>query len=125
MKRAREQPDHTASLGDSIKSLTRIRFSVHTGTFTGMQNRARRQSVARGENEIVSSAERESQQARAQQHKAGHCQREESIGNQIVIVHDKPAVWDARPNLLQRSKQASETLTEIDSVRTIQNFAPR
>jgi hypothetical protein len=42
--------------------------------------------------EIVSSAERESQQARAQQHKAGSCQREESIGNQIVIVHDKPAV---------------------------------
>ena len=42
--------------------------------------------------EVVSSAERESQQARAQQHKAGRCQREESIGNQIVIVHDKPAV---------------------------------
>jgi len=40
----------------------------------------------------VSSAERESQQARAQQHKAGRCQREESIGNQIVIAHDKPAV---------------------------------
>ena len=42
--------------------------------------------------EIVSSAERESQQARTLQHKAGRCQREESIGNQIVIVHDKPAV---------------------------------
>jgi len=42
--------------------------------------------------EIVSSAEGESQQARAQQHKAGRCQREESIGNQIVIVHDEPAV---------------------------------
>jgi hypothetical protein len=26
-----EQPDHSASLGDSIMSSTRIRFSVHTG----------------------------------------------------------------------------------------------
>jgi hypothetical protein len=26
-----EQPDHFASLGDSITSSTRIRFSVHTG----------------------------------------------------------------------------------------------
>src|SRR5580698_1441732 len=26
-----EQPNHSASLGDSIKSSTRIRFSVHTG----------------------------------------------------------------------------------------------
>jgi hypothetical protein len=27
-----EQPDHSASLGDSITSSTRIRFSVHTAT---------------------------------------------------------------------------------------------
>src|SRR5450830_1921742 len=27
-----EQPDHSASLGDSITSSTRIRFSVHTPT---------------------------------------------------------------------------------------------
>src|SRR5215471_1523125 len=27
-----EQPDHSASLGDSITASTRIRFSVHTGT---------------------------------------------------------------------------------------------
>jgi hypothetical protein len=26
-----ERPDHSASLGDSITSSTRIRFSVHTG----------------------------------------------------------------------------------------------
>jgi hypothetical protein len=26
-----EQPDHSASLSDSIESSTRIRFSVHTG----------------------------------------------------------------------------------------------
>src|SRR6266705_2977478 len=30
-----EQPDHSASLGDSIKSSTRIRFSVHTARNTG------------------------------------------------------------------------------------------
>src|SRR5258708_11024504 len=29
-----EQPDHSASLGDSITSSTRIRFSVHTGAGT-------------------------------------------------------------------------------------------
>jgi two-component sensor histidine kinase len=28
-----EQPDHSASLGDSITSSTRIRFSVHTAGF--------------------------------------------------------------------------------------------
>src|SRR5260221_1942095 len=28
-----EQPDHSASLGDSITSSTRIRFSVHTGSW--------------------------------------------------------------------------------------------
>src|SRR5260370_5619581 len=27
----REQPDHSANLGDSITASTRIRFSVHTG----------------------------------------------------------------------------------------------
>src|SRR6267154_5373587 len=31
-----EQPDHSASLGDSIRSSTRIRFSVHTG-WTGCE----------------------------------------------------------------------------------------
>jgi hypothetical protein len=29
-----EQPDHSASLGDSITASTRIRFSVHTGSIT-------------------------------------------------------------------------------------------
>src|SRR5260370_30070866 len=29
-----EQPDHSTSLGDSIASSTRIRFSVHTGAWT-------------------------------------------------------------------------------------------
>jgi hypothetical protein len=31
-----EQPDHSASLGDSITSSTRLRFSVHTGDGTAM-----------------------------------------------------------------------------------------
>lgn len=39
----------------------------------------------------VGLAERERQQARAQQHKAGRRQREESIGNQIMILHDTPS----------------------------------
>src|SRR5271168_2936274 len=30
-----KQPDHSATLGDSIRSSTRIRFSVHTGTTIG------------------------------------------------------------------------------------------
>jgi hypothetical protein len=30
-----EQPDHSASLGDSITSSTRIGFSVHTGNTKG------------------------------------------------------------------------------------------
>jgi hypothetical protein len=29
-----EQPDHSASLGDSITSATRMRFSVHTGVIS-------------------------------------------------------------------------------------------
>jgi hypothetical protein len=52
-------------------------------------------------------AERESQQARAQQHEAGRGQREESVRDQIVIAHVTPAMWDARPNLLRLSEQAS------------------
>ena len=37
-------------------------------------------------------AERESEQARAQQHEAGRGQREESVGDQIVIAHVTPAM---------------------------------
>jgi hypothetical protein len=43
-------------------------------------------------------AECEGQQTRAQQHKAGCGQREESVRNKIVITHDTPATLDARPN---------------------------
>ena len=51
-------------------------------------------------------AERESQQARAQHHKAGCGQREEAIGNKVVITHDTPSTLDARPNLLKLSESA-------------------
>jgi hypothetical protein len=34
-----EQPDHSASLGDSITSSTRIRFSVHTGAEQGSEGK--------------------------------------------------------------------------------------
>ena len=37
-------------------------------------------------------AEGERQQARAQQHEAGRGQREESVGDQIVIAHVTPAM---------------------------------
>jgi hypothetical protein len=33
-----EQPDHSASLGDSITSLTRIGFSVHTPTSAALSS---------------------------------------------------------------------------------------
>src|SRR5437660_8717653 len=36
-----EQPDHSASLGDSITSSTRIRFSVHTGVVAATAHCAR------------------------------------------------------------------------------------
>src|SRR5687767_5386190 len=49
-------------------------------------------------------AERERQQARAQQHQAGRGQCEESVGDQIVVAHDTPATLDARPNLLKLSE---------------------
>src|SRR5258705_9543113 len=35
-KNETEQPDHSASLGDSITSSTRIRFSVRTGTVNAL-----------------------------------------------------------------------------------------
>jgi len=42
-----EQPDHSASLGDSITSATRIRFSVHTGPSLG-RKRPMRAAIASG-----------------------------------------------------------------------------
>jgi hypothetical protein len=49
-------------------------------------------------------AERESQQARAQQHKAGSGQCKEAIRDNVVVAHVTPATLDARPNLLKLSE---------------------
>ena len=43
-------------------------------------------------------AEREGQQARAQQHEARRGQGEETVADMIVIAHDEPHVHDAGPN---------------------------
>ena len=43
-----EQPDHSASLGDSITSSSRIRFSVHTGMYLGKDNNKALQLFLRG-----------------------------------------------------------------------------
>jgi len=46
----------------------------------------------------VELAEREGQQARAQQHQAGCRQRQKSVGYEVVLTHDPPATSDAVPN---------------------------
>ena len=43
-----EEPDHSASLGDSITSSTRIRFSVHTGEKNGTEGGRHRSQVRSG-----------------------------------------------------------------------------
>ena len=50
--------------------------------------------------------ERESQQARAQQHEAGCSQCEETVGYQVMITHVTPATLEARPNSLKLSESA-------------------
>jgi hypothetical protein len=49
-------------------------------------------------------AERDREQARAKQHKAGCGYCEESFGDEIVVTHDAPADCDAGPNLLKLSE---------------------
>ncbi len=56
---------------------------------------------------VIASGEGEREQARAQQHETGCSQREESVGDKIVIAHDTPATSDARPSSLKLSEQAS------------------
>jgi hypothetical protein len=43
-------------------------------------------------------AERESNQARTQQHEAGRGQCEEPVRDNVVVAHVTPATLDARPN---------------------------
>jgi hypothetical protein len=52
------------------------------------------------------SAKRESEQARAKQHKARRGYREEAIGHEVIMMHGSPAALDAGPNLLRNSKSA-------------------
>jgi hypothetical protein len=49
-------------------------------------------------------AEREGEQAGAQQHEAGCGQREESVGHKVMFTHDAPVTLDARPNSLKVSE---------------------
>jgi hypothetical protein len=44
-----EQPDHSASLGDSITSSTRIRFSVHTATLAARKEASNAEASGRTE----------------------------------------------------------------------------
>jgi hypothetical protein len=65
---------------------------------TPMRRRPRYAGAAIVGNLSAGLSECESQQARAQHHKAGCGQREKSVGNKVVITHDTPATLDARPN---------------------------
>jgi hypothetical protein len=49
-------------------------------------------------------AERESEQAGAQQHEAGCGQREKSVGHKVMFTHDTPVALDALPNSLKVSE---------------------
>ena len=58
----------------------------------------------------ISSGEGESQEARAQQHKARRSQRQEPAGNCILVAHITPATLatlDAGPNCLKFSERPS------------------
>jgi hypothetical protein len=50
--------------------------------------------------------ERESQQARAQQHETGCGQCEEAVGYEIMSTHVAPATLKAGPNSLKLSERA-------------------
>jgi hypothetical protein len=52
------------------------------------------------------SVERQSEQARAQQHKAGRSQREEAVGHEVMVTHGAPVALDAGPNSLKISESA-------------------
>jgi hypothetical protein len=52
------------------------------------------------------SSERESQQARAQQHETTCSQCEETVGYRVMIAHDVPTTLEPRPNSLKLSESA-------------------
>jgi hypothetical protein len=53
---------------------------------------------------VAGLAERDREQARAKQHKAGCGYREEAFGDKIIVTHDAPADCNAGPNLLKLSE---------------------
>jgi hypothetical protein len=81
-----------------------LKMSVADSRFPSPRRRGRR---SRGE-----LAERDREQARAQQHEAGCGQREEAVryaivGHEIMGSHHTPATLDAGPNLLKVSESLS------------------
>jgi hypothetical protein len=76
---------------------------------TDLRRRRRARSLdRRPPRNIPSSAlnERESQQARAQQHETGCGQCEEAVGHQVMSTHVAPATLEAGPNSLKLSESA-------------------
>jgi hypothetical protein len=65
-----------------------IRFRPSAGLVARKDPAARRAGLA----------EREGEQARAEQHEAGCRQCEEPVGHQIMMTHDTPTALDVRPN---------------------------
>ena len=55
---------------------------------------------------VIALVERESDQARAQQHKARCGQCKEPVGDNVVVAHVTPTTLDARPNLLKLSESS-------------------
>ena len=77
---------------------------------------------------FVYSTERESQQARTQQHQACRGQCEESVRDNVVVAHDTPTTPDARPNLLKISKfpiGTTESFAQLEFGRTPEPLAVR
>jgi hypothetical protein len=72
-------------------------------------------SVPRGQRTGL--GERESQQARAQQHETGRSQCKETVGHQVMTTHVAPATLEARPNSLKLSESACQKEVVIAEVR--------
>jgi hypothetical protein len=70
-----------------------------------VNSRARGKAAFRGIGDIRL-VERERDQARTQQQKAGRGQCQEPVGDNVVVAHVTPATLDARPNLLKLSESS-------------------
>ena len=54
----------------------------------------------------LSRREGEGQEARAEQHKSGCSQGQETVGDKVMMAHVTPSLSDARPNELKLSERA-------------------